>query len=250
MNKNLLLTIGYSSLADRVKNIKFLEDVNNLVVIQNPESLLVPDLQPEVKVIKLGSRGVTKSRNAVLENTSSRYLLFGDDDITFNESGINEAISYLEAHPEIAILLMQAVDENGKLRKFYPKSAHSLKLTNSAKAATYEIMVRTESIKSAGIKFNENFGAGAKNYLGDEYIFIADALRAGLKGAFRPIVIAIHPSESSGNLRNSSEDISARSKIFTRVFGIWAVPMRFAFILRRPIKELGILNTIRFVLGK
>ncbi len=250
MNKNSLLTIGYSTLANRAKNIKFLDSVENLVVIQNPESISISDLNPEVKVLELSNRGVTKSRNKVIENTTSKYLLFGDDDVTFNEPGISNAVSYLESHPNIALLLLQAIDENGKLRKVYPKSGHPLKLTNSAKAATYEIMIRSEAIKSAGIKFDENFGAGAENYLGDEYIFIADALRAGLKGEFLPIVVAVHPSESSGNLRNTKRDILARSKIFTRVFGIWALPMRFAFLIKPPVKKFGFVNSIRFVIGK
>jgi len=250
VNKNSLLTIGYSTLANRAKNIKFLDSVENLVVIQNPESISISDLNPEVKVLELSNRGVTKSRNKVIENTTSKYLLFGDDDVTFNEPGISNAVSYLESHPNIALLLLQAIDENGKLRKVYPKRGHPLKLTNSAKAATYEIMIRSEAIKSAGIKFDENFGAGAENYLGDEYIFIADALRAGLKGEFLPIVVAVHPSESSGNLRNTKRDILARSKIFTRVFGIWALPMRFAFLIKPPVKKFGFVNSIRFVIGK
>lgn len=250
MNKKNNLTIGYSTLANRVQYIKFLDSVSNLVVIQNPDSLQIPKIDSEVKVLVLNSRGVTKSRNAVLTNTDSRYLLFGDDDITFIESGIDSALSYLESNPDISILLMQAVDETGKLRKPYPKNAHNLQLTNSAKAATYEMLIRIDAIKAAGIRFDENFGAGAKNYLGDEYIFIADAIRSGLKGRFLPITIAVHPAESSGNLRNSIEDVAARSKIFSRVFGVWAPVMRTLFILKPPAKKFGLRNSIRFIFGK
>jgi hypothetical protein len=137
---------------------------------------------------------------------------------------------------------MQAVDETGKLRKSYPTKSHQLKLTNSAKAATYEMMIRVSDIKGAGIKFDENFGAGATNYLGDEYIFIADALRSGLKGQFEPIVIATHPTESSGSLRNSTTDRRARAKIFSRVFGIWAPVMRGLFLAKPPSKKFGFME--------
>ena len=217
MSSLLPLTIGYSTLANRAKNIKFLASVNNLVIVQNPDSISVPGFSPEVKVFELKNQGVAKSRNTAIANAESAYLLFGDDDIEFKESGIASAINYLNANPDVSILLMQAIDETGKLRKRYPTKSHQLKLTNSAKAATYEMMIRTSDIKSAGIKFDENFGAGAPNYLGDEYIFIADALRSGLKGQFEPIVIAIHPTESSGNIRNLHSDRSARAKVFTRV---------------------------------
>ena len=250
MSSLLPLTIGYSTLANRAKNIKFLTSTNNLVIVQNPDSISLPGFSSEVKVLELHNRGVAKSRNAAITNTESEYLLFGDDDIEFKESGIVSAINYLNANPDVSILLMQAIDETGKLRKRYPAKSHKLKLTNSAKAATYEMMIRVSDIKAAGIKFDENFGAGAPNYLGDEYIFIADALRAGLKGRFEPIVIATHPTESSGSLRNSTADRSVRAKVFTRVFGIWAPLMRTLFVVKPPSKKFGFINSLRFIVGK
>lgn len=250
MSSLLPLTIGYSTLASRAKNIKFLSSVNNLVIVQDPDSVSVPSFNQEVKVFELKNSGVAKSRNAAITNTESEYLLFGDDDIEFNELGIAAALDYFKANPEVSILLMQATDETGKLRKRYPARSHQLKLTNSAKAATYEMMIRVSDIKAAGIKFDENFGAGAPNYLGDEYIFIADALRAGLKGQFEPIVIATHPTESSGSLRNSTADRSARAKVFTRVFGIWAPLMRTLFVVKPPSKKFGFINSLRFIIGK
>jgi glycosyltransferase involved in cell wall biosynthesis len=250
VNKLLPLTIGYSTLANRAKNIKFLTSVNNLVIVQNPDSISLPNFLAEVQIVELHNRGVAKSRNAAIANTDTEYLLFGDDDIAFSETGIASAINYLNANPSISILLMQAADETGKLRKHYPAHSHQLKLTNSAKAATYEMIIRTAAIKTAGIKFDENFGAGATNYLGDEYIFIADALRAGLKGQFEPIVIATHPSESSGSLRNSAIDRSARAKVFSRVFGIWSPIMRAMFLAKPPSKKFGLINSLLFIIGK
>ena len=250
MNKLLPLTIGYSTLANRAKNIKFLTSVNNLVIVQNPDSSLLPSFNAEVELFELNNRGVAKSRNTAIDKADTEYLLFGDDDIEFNEIGVTAAVNYLNSNPGISILLMQAVDETGKLRKSYPTKSHQLKLTNSAKAATYEMMIRVSDIKGAGIKFDENFGAGATNYLGDEYIFIADALRSGLNGQFEPIVIATHSTESSGSLRNSTTDRRARAKIFSRVFGIWAPLMRTLFVAKPPSKKFGFLNSLLFIIGK
>ena len=250
MSSSLPLTIGYSTLANRAKNITFLTSVNSLVIVQNPDGTTTPTFAGDVKVLELQSLGVAKSRNAAILNTNTEYLIFGDDDIEFSESGIATAINLLNTNPNISILLMQAVDETGKLRKSYPSKGHDLKLTNSAKAATYEMMIRVSDIKAAGIKFDENFGAGATNYLGDEYIFIADALRAGLKGRFEPIVVATHPTESSGNLRNSVLDRRARAKVFSRVFGVWSPIMRTLFLAKPPSKKFGLVNSLLFIVGK
>jgi hypothetical protein len=136
------------------------------------------------------------------------------------------------------------------LRKRYPIKAHPLKLTNSAKAATYEMIIRVPEVKKASVRFDENFGAGAENYLGDEYIFIADALRAGLKGMFLPLVIATHPNDSSGSFHNTKQDALVRSRIFSRVFGLWAPLMRILFILKPPSKNFGFRNSLAFIFGR
>ena len=250
MSKNELLTIGYSTLANRFQGIRYLDSFHNLVVVQHPNLESLPPADTQIERLELHSRGVTKSRNAVIENTSTKYLLFGDDDVEFKEESIRSAITFLEANTEISILLLQAVDETGVLRKRYPTKAHPLKLTNSAKAATYEMIIRVPEIKKASVRFDENFGAGAENYLGDEYIFIADALRAGLKGMFLPLVIATHPNDSSGNFRNIKQDALVRSRIFSRVFGLWAPLMRLLFILKPPSKKFGFRNSIAFIFGR
>jgi hypothetical protein len=250
VNKLSDLTIGYSARVNSASNIQFIEGVENIVVIQNPSNEIVPKFDASVRVIEQKLSGVTKSRNAVLENTVTKYLLFGDDDITFNRESIIEVINYFEANPQISMVLTQAVDELGNLRKPYPTKSHALTLTNSAKAATYEMFIRVSSAKENGIRFDESFGAGAKNYLGDEYIFIADGIRSGLKGTFLPIVVATHPSDSSGNFRNTRADLKVRAAVFTRVFGIWSPIMRFLFLIKPPVKKFGLRNSLLFILGK
>lgn len=250
MNKLSDLTIGYSARVNSAKNIKLIEGVKNLVVIQNPSNETLPEFGSHVRLIEQKLSGVTKSRNAVLDNTETKYLLFGDDDITFKVDSIGKVIEYFEANPQVSIILTQAVDESGKLRKPYPTKAQELTLTNSAKAATYEMFIRVSTIKQNGIRFDENFGAGAKNYLGDEYIFIADGIRSGLKGTFLPVVVAVHPTDSSGNFRNTRADLKVRAEVFKRVFGIWSPIMRLLFLMKPPVKKFGLRNSLLFILGK
>ena len=250
MNRLSDLTIGYSARAKSAKNIQFIEGVSNLIVIQNPHNELIPNFGTEVRVIEQKVSGVTKSRNAVLENVESKYLLFGDDDIKFFPDAITQVIAHFEGNPKVSIILTQAVDEFGRLRKPYPLKSHKLTLTNCAKAATYEMFIRVAAVKQSKIRFDESFGAGAENYLGDEYIFIADGLRSGLVGDFLPIVVAEHPTDSSGNFRNTRSDLKVRAAVFKRVFGIWAPLMRILFLIKPPIKRFGLRNSLLFILGK
>jgi glycosyltransferase involved in cell wall biosynthesis len=250
MSERPLLTIAYSTLPNRVKAIVFPErraDREVLVQVQNPQEISYVVSEKSAKIIEMRSVGVAKSRNAAIERASGKYLLFADDDITFSEAGIAEAVEYFEANPDCAIVLTLAKDDSGALRKEYFKEVKPLRLTNSARAATYELMIRVDAFREKGIKFDENFGAGAENYLGDEYIFISDALRAGLKGVHLPVVLATHPTESSGSRWGSEQDLSARQKVFSRVFG-WRAPLyRAAFLLKTKNPNPGFIKSLKFI---
>jgi glycosyltransferase involved in cell wall biosynthesis len=247
------LTFGYSTMSNRVKNLQLPHKSENrefIVLVQNPNEESYVFNVPQSKLVELKSKGVAKSRNAALKYASGKYLIFGDDDITFVEEGINKLLQYFEANPECSIILAQTSDETGILRKSYPTKQHKLTKYNSAKAATYEMMVRTDAIREAGITFDENFGAGADNYLGDEYIFIADALNKGLKGVFIPVRVAIHPKESSGSGWGTQRDLTARAAVFTRVFGAMAPIFRALFLLKSRKGRVGFLNALRFIIGR
>ncbi len=254
------LTLGYSTMAQRVGNIvppAERPDWNVAIIIQNPENMAWRGeglgelmLRDDIEIAELQNLGVAKSRNRAIWLAKGEYLVFSDDDIRFDVEGLEKAIQYLDDHPQYSLLLGQAVDETGKLRKQYPGAVQELTKFNSARAATYEMIIRVEAIRQLGVWFDEEFGAGAINYLGDEYIFIVDLLKAGGKAVFAPITIAMHPNDSSGSRWGSDRDRRARAVIFDRVFGKTAWLVRAAFGARR-LKELGSLrNFLLFVFGR
>ena len=251
---NELLTIGFSTLSDRITNIeppRVSVPHKVFISIQDPHNSTEP-LPTNFKfdAVKSSELGVAKSRNTVLRSAETKYLLFADDENTFRGDNIKSAISYLEKHPKCDLVLAQAVDTTGAMRKAYPKRVKKSTKFNSAKAATYEMIVRVDSAKSKGVAFDERFGAGADNYLGDEYIFIADLIDKGGAGVFLPLTIAIHPLVSSGSRWGSDADLRARAEVFQRVFGDRAPLIRIAFYLKNLHKFGGLRNLVRFSIGK
>jgi glycosyltransferase involved in cell wall biosynthesis len=243
------LTVGYSVLADRAKNITPPQnaDWELLIITQGGEAA---KRFPQAKQLSLETTGVAKSRNAAIENASGEYLVFADDDIVFSERGLQEAITYLDQNQDVSLVLCRASDTEGKLRKNYPQEIEVLGLFNSAKAATYEMIVRVADVKRLGVRFDERFGAGVENYLGDEYIFIVDLIRAGGRARFLPVTIASHPEVSSGSGWGTKRDRVARAKVFSRVFGPLAPAARLVFGLRRLSELGGLGNLVRFVFGR
>ena len=95
----ILLTFGFSTLSTRLKNITYPEQNDSrevIVLVQNPNEESYVFNTPKAKLVELKSRGVAKSRNAALKYASGKYLIFGDDDITFDENGITKLVQYFE----------------------------------------------------------------------------------------------------------------------------------------------------------
>jgi hypothetical protein len=249
-----LLTIGFSTLSERINNIeppRVSLPHTVFISIQDPQNSTGPlPTNFKFESVKSSELGVAKSRNIVIRSTKTKYLLFADDEIVFLDRGVKSAVAYLEEHPECDLVLAQAIDTTGALRKRYPKKKVKLTKFNSAKAATYEMIVRVESIKAKDVYFDEKFGAGVINYIGDEYIFITDLLNKGGNAIFLPITIAVHPKDSSGSLWGTERDLLARAQVFQRVFGSWAPLVRAAFYFKNYGKTNGLRSFKKFVRGK
>lgn len=240
------LTICCSALSQRAGN--FVPppgtDAEIVLAVQGPMEA-VGALPGGVRVVPVKGVGVAKSRNAAIDSARTRFLLFTDDDVRVDTAGVLAAIQRLKG-TGAAIALGVGVDPSGHARKARPKNVERLTLFNSGRAATYEMLIDVDQVRAAQVRFDERFGAGATNYLGDEYIFIADLLRSGRRGLLVPEVFGSHPVESSGSRWGTLEDAHARALVLNRVFGFWAFPVRVAFAVRRRAMFGGLRGALRF----
>ena len=132
VNEEPQLTIGYSVLADRLKNLIYPSLTiphKVLVSVQNPTKIQFVK-NSQVKYLESNDIGVTKSRNLVLSSCDSEILLFGDDDAIFLEHGINQCLEYFASNPSVDLILARSIDSNGILRKKYRNRSYKLNRFN------------------------------------------------------------------------------------------------------------------------
>jgi GT2 family glycosyltransferase len=246
------LSIAYSTLGDRSAQIRFpdpMEGVEILVLLQGAREI-APEMRarPDIRVIPLEGRGVARSRNAAIAHAQGRFLLFADDDITILKDAIPHFLTAFERNSALVLVTGRTRSPDGTLHKRYAQTETRLTLVNSAKTGTCEMMVRVDAAREHGLQFDENFGAGAENFIGDEYIFVADLLRKGLRAQFIPVTIAEHPAESSGLRFSGAAPMRARKALFRRVFGRAAPFFALLFVLRnwRRVERIGDLRHLFF----
>ena len=106
-------------------------------------------------------------------------------------------------------------------------------------------------MRAAGVRFDEGFGVGAGTAatLGEEYVFLADCLAAGLEGSARPLPVSVHPHESSGFVWEGEAQARARALVFSRVFGPAAPAVRLAFALKNARRFASLADLRAFLRG-
>lgn len=188
--------------------------------------------RPDITVVWSEGIGAARNRNSALAHVRSEFLLFADDDLSFAPEGIAALIDRFDEERGMDFLCARLTDETGALRKKYSPDKTAARWFNTGKVQTPEMALRWAAFHRTRVLFDEDFGAGMPNWLGDEYIFLCDAMRAGLKGQHVNIIVACHPSESSG-VDFSANAMTVRRRVLTRALGrLGSLPARLALALR------------------
>lgn len=164
------------------------------------------------------STGLSASRNIAIKSSQADIILFSDDDVKHTAKYAENIINaFRETDADIITFKIKTPDnEEFKEYKRKPFSHNKLSIF---KVNSIEIAAKRKSLVEKKIFFDEAFGLGSKFKTGEENIFLFDALKAGLKIAFHPETIVIHPKESSGsNLKKNQDLIKSKGAVIRRTF--------------------------------
>lgn len=194
-------------------------------------------------------KGLSKSRNAAIFNAKAEICLIADNDVYYGDETFEKVRNAFLKYPEADILTFKIETPDGEPFKSYRENFFWHNKHSVAKVSSIEIAFRRKSIVQNRILFDENFGLGSRFATGEEYIFLRDALKKGLKAAFVPEVIVYHPKESSGGQFNNIELIEAKGAMIRRVFGISGYLVCMIFCLKKfRYSQYGFLTFLKTIL--
>ena len=240
------LTVAISTLGAGIDRIQLPEPVAGiryLLLHQRPQQVPSVLLRADVRVVALDTVGLSNSRNAALEQAETDLLIFADDDTTLFLDGVQSLAQSLAAAPDLALAV-------GWRAERLPSQARRAYLTrfNSGRICAPEFMVRRSLILAKGVRFDPDFGLGARFGVGEEYVFVTDVLRTGLRGITLPVVTGSHPEESTGDLWSDPTLLAARRAVIARVFGMWAPAIRTVYAFKHRRRFRNVAQFTRFLL--
>ena len=197
-----------------------------LVVVQDVESEqsairveeLISDalLEQDVQIILDQRKGLSRSRNQILEKFEGDFLMICDDDIEYSKNSLREIMKVVESS-DMDFYSFMLFTPDGENYKEYKASTFVHNMKTIASVSSVEIMLRS-TVKKSGVIFDSSFGRGARWPCGEENIFLADLIRKGLKGAFVPVKIGSHPKPLDADSM-SNQELTCKGASLTRTYG-------------------------------
>lgn len=193
-------------------------------------------------------RGLARSRNRAIDLASDEICLFGDDDQIYVPNVCRLIEGAFERFPDADIITFTektSPGPEGVWRKPYPRRRRAHNLFSAGKVRSPEIAFRVSRVREVGLRMDEVFGPGATYISGEEFAFLVDALRKGLRVMFVPELISFNPMNSTASRGATDTNVMySKGAMMKKVFGKLAPLAICAFAAKKMYQRRTLSPTL------
>ncbi|WP_064435734.1 glycosyltransferase [Pseudoalteromonas neustonica] len=220
-----LLTVAISTVKSERDNV--LEKINNLsgatkdlldfLVVSQFEDEYQNSLIGDIRVVKLTGKGLSKSRNLAIQETSTEWIWFQDDDFSINENELSFLVSSLSnGDIDIALIRIGSLENSEKYYKNYVDYSKYTRLL-SLKVSSIEIIARVSFIRDKEISFNEKLGLGTELPCCEENQFMLDSFDRGANINFLNRTLCYHTTLAENRKIDYVKNLKAKGYFLRRL---------------------------------
>lgn len=189
----------------------------------------------DARIYDRTERGTSKSRNEALAIAEGELVWLCDDDLRLAEDFESRILTAFRNMPDADAIAFNVPSDTPERPQKPILETHRLSVKNALRYPVYRFVYRLSSLRRAGLRFNENFGGGAKYSSGEDTLFIVQSLRAGLKAYAVPIEIArVKHEDSSWFSGYTDKYLFDKGALFRAIFGQRALLYDCAMLTRHP----------------
>lgn len=187
----------------------------------------------KIIVINSKERGVGLSRNCCIDNSFGDIVLFGDDDIVYDDGYAKKVSQEFENHPE-ADMIMVNVSVCEERRTYTNEGFKKLSRFNIGRFPAYSIAVKRDVLMRKNLRFSPLFGGGAKYSNGEDSLFLKEAFDKKVRMYASDVYVGKEiPRESTWFKGYTEKFFFDRGVLFAFLYGASAWIWRVRFILTK-----------------
>ena len=134
-----------------------------------------------VRMISTDTRGLGRSRNLAILNSTADICVFCDDDEVFEDDYEEKIRSSFKENSEVDFFIFKTIIYQDGKEIVKVKKDSDVKIYNALKYGSVHFAFKRERILEKNILLSTYFGAGTGNGSGEDSIFLKDCLQKGLR---------------------------------------------------------------------
>lgn len=207
----LISTMNLKKQEDLIKS----ENVKSSVIINQTKNITLKNVtEGKNRLYSYEEKGLSKSRNRAIENSRADICAIADDDIRYEDNYEEIIKKGYEKYPDADIIAFYLDNVDPRINRPRRKEG-KINFIKSMQIKSSQITFKRRSIVEKNIIFKERFGTGSELYMGEENIFLADCLKAGLKVYYIPKRIATTQNNESTWFKGHNEyDFNVKGAVY------------------------------------
>ena len=121
-----------------------------------------------VRTFSVKDRGLTKSRNLAISKSDADICIVCDDDEVFSDGYEKAVENAYDSLPDADVIIFDMVNRPLK----WGDTVKKLGYRDIMSVSSWQITFRREKLLAAGVRFDENMGAGSGNGAEEEFRFL------------------------------------------------------------------------------
>lgn len=135
----------------------------------------------ELTFISSKERGLSKSRNLAIKNSTADVCLLADNDVTFDNHYIETVLNGYKRYPDADVIAFTVHGDSSERSVNRLKNGRVNRVM-SMKISSVQISFKRDIVEKHNLYLKEDFGAGSEKFnSGEESIFLYTAIKKGLK---------------------------------------------------------------------
>lgn len=186
-----------------------------------------------LRMISMKDRGLSKSRNAAIENSGADICVIADDDLIYKDDYAKTILNAYQEHPDADVIAFDVPSTNEDRPTSILRKT-KVGLLQSMKLASFQLSFKRKSILENDILFNDLFGAGSIFTCGEENIWLSRCLERGLKIRYISEEIALVNHKESTWFNGFDESyLKTKGAMFYEISSILWFPLILQYAVRK-----------------
>jgi glycosyltransferase involved in cell wall biosynthesis len=196
-----------------------------VVLSQLEEQEIRYNLCNRIKVIHSSKKGLSQSRNDIIEELSGDYIWLLDDDVSVNNRTIDNIFNNCQKNYSHDLIVGKIYcSDKESFFKAYKKRRGYLGVLRTS---SIELIINREFIINNALRYNESLGLGSKYPCGEENEFLIRCLNKGASCCFPDDIFILHPSlETLGK----SDYFSSKNQVIAKRIVASQLPIHYKIL--------------------